>query len=72
MAVRSVGAAGPPITTGAVAVDGELEPAEFLAVTVNAYEVPFVSPFSVHVGSGTPRSDEQVNDFGVSSVVDTV
>jgi hypothetical protein len=53
VAVTEVGAVGVPAgVTAEEAVDGSELPTEFTATTVNAYEVPFVSPVTSQVVSG--------------------
>jgi hypothetical protein len=72
VAVRSNGGCGAPTTIVELAADAALVPAEFLAVTVKEYDCPFVSPFSVHEGGGTPSNEVHVKDFGEGPVVETV
>ena len=61
VADTAVGATGGPFgITAADAVDAAPVPAEFVAVTVNVYEVPFVSPETVH----EVVADAQVNAPG--------
>jgi hypothetical protein len=60
------------MTIDELATDDGLVPAEFLAVTVKEYDWPFVSPFRVHDGGGTPSSEVHVNDFGEGPAVETV
>ncbi|CAB4950417.1 unannotated protein [freshwater metagenome] len=49
VAVTDVGAPGAtPGTAAADATDATPVPAEFVAFTVNVYEVPFVRPATVH------------------------
>jgi len=53
VAVTVVGADGSPAgITADDAVDASEFPTEFTATTENAYEVPFVSPVTVHVVFG--------------------
>ena len=42
-----VGAAGTPSGVTVTALDAELDPAEFVAMTVHVYAVPFVSPVTL-------------------------
>ena len=56
---------GPTGTTAIEATDATPVPAEFIAVTVNVYDVPFVRPETVHVVVALV----QVNDPGVEVTV---
>gem|GEM_PF-7040808 len=60
------GAAG---VTGAEAADGDPVPTEFVAVTVNVYDVPFVRPLIVQVVAGVAgATDVTEHDSPVPAV----
>ena len=68
VAVTNVGAPGAVAGTAAPeAADATPVPAEFVAVTVNVYEVPFVRPTTVHVVVGAVALHE--NEPGLDVTV---